>query len=328
MILKEHQLQETRGDRFQRAGDQAERQMAHYLQRAFGGSGEIHVFNNLRFERSQGDAAQIDHLVMHRGGMVIVESKSVSTAVRINEREEWSRRWEGQWHGMPSPVLQAERQADLLRCVLQDHCTELRRRSLFGLRQEDFGQWPIDTLVAISDQGLLEAKGQRPSVCKADQVPGRVQTLLGQETARGRGTPLNAEEFERLSRFLLMKHRDRPPRTNLGPAPSSPAPSSPAASSPAAPRPEARRQPPAPPAPQSQSAAAPACSKCRSTHWEIQYSQKYRNSYFRCRDCQASSPLRRICPACGKPARIRKQGAQFYAECGACGHSEQFFTNP
>ncbi|MFD1732160.1 nuclease-related domain-containing protein [Deinococcus malanensis] len=71
------------------------------MRRAYGSDPDVHVFHNLRFERGQ-EAAQIDHLVLHRSGAIIVESKSVTSAVRINEREEWARQWNGRWAGMPS----------------------------------------------------------------------------------------------------------------------------------------------------------------------------------------------------------------------------------
>ncbi|WP_309570034.1 hypothetical protein [Deinococcus sp.] len=56
MIAKEHHAAPTT-DRFQRAGDNAERQMAHYLRRVFAEPTEIHVFNNLCVEHG-GEVAQ------------------------------------------------------------------------------------------------------------------------------------------------------------------------------------------------------------------------------------------------------------------------------
>lgn len=47
----------------------------------------IYVFNDLRLEQEQ-DAAQIDHLILHRYGATIVESKSVTTRIQVNEQGE------------------------------------------------------------------------------------------------------------------------------------------------------------------------------------------------------------------------------------------------
>ena len=160
MIVKTHDAQPTQ-DKFQRAGDEAEKQMAHYLKRAFGDAPDVHVFHNLRFKHGS-EVAQIDHLIFHRAGMIIVESKSVTSAVRINEREEWTRQWNGDWKGMPSPILQARRQADLLRNFLQAHKEELRGKVLLGLKQATFAAFMIDVLVAISDQGVVQHQGALP----------------------------------------------------------------------------------------------------------------------------------------------------------------------
>ncbi|WP_261664346.1 nuclease-related domain-containing protein [Deinococcus sp. Marseille-Q6407] len=331
MIVKEHRPTPTR-DKFQRAGDEAEQQMAHYLQRAFGEDQAVHVFNNLRLQR-KGETAQLDHLILHRSGMIIVESKSVSTAVRINEREEWSRKWNGDWQGMPSPVLQAQRQAELLRQLLQDHAAQLRRKTLFGLLQGDFSSWQIDGLVAISDRGVLQTKGQRPSVCKADQVPERARGLIEQQAAQGRAAlTLNAEEFERVSRFLLMQHREK-----KLPAASAPAQRDERGKgAPGQMKDQARTVPHKRPTPAGakRAAAAPAsagawlptCSQCHSPHLKILFGHSY---YFKCQDCGANTPLpRRACRNCGEPTRTRKQGLRFYADCERCGSSEHFFTNP
>src|SRR5262245_46054915 len=111
-------------DPLARAGRHAEEQMAFYLRRAFGESADIFVFHGLRLIRS-GEVAQIDHLILNRYGFVIIESKSVTSRVTINEREEWTRWWDGRERGMASPVLQARRQADILRRLLEDHAPEL-----------------------------------------------------------------------------------------------------------------------------------------------------------------------------------------------------------
>ncbi|MDQ2732228.1 MAG: NERD domain-containing protein [Armatimonadota bacterium] len=82
----------TSEDPLLKAGRTAEEQMAFYLRRAFGDDPYILVFNSLRLE-ADGDAAQIDHLILHRHGMIIIESKSVTSRVQINNRGEWIR-----WH--------------------------------------------------------------------------------------------------------------------------------------------------------------------------------------------------------------------------------------
>ena len=119
--------------------------MAHYLHRRFANDRDVHVLHGLRLEdREQREqdgspgVCQIDHLIVHRWGMFIVESKSVTGEVRIRPDgsggDEWSRVYRGREKGMPSPIRQAERQGEFLRTILRRNRDELLGRMPLGLR--------------------------------------------------------------------------------------------------------------------------------------------------------------------------------------------------
>ena len=116
MIVKELDPLKS-NDKFEQAGHYAESQLAFYLKREFEYDLQIFVFNHLRLKKA-GDACQIDHLVLHPYGMIIIESKSVTTRVEVNELGEWKRWFNTAWQGMPSPVLQAQRQGKFLKDYL------------------------------------------------------------------------------------------------------------------------------------------------------------------------------------------------------------------
>ena len=61
-------------DKYAQAGFAAEKQMAFYLKRGFGEDPKVLVLNGLRIVQGN-DAAQIDHLLLHEYGMIIIESK-------------------------------------------------------------------------------------------------------------------------------------------------------------------------------------------------------------------------------------------------------------
>jgi hypothetical protein len=105
-------------DKFARAGRVAEERMAFYLRRYFGERPDVHVLNGVRLE-ADGDAAQVDHLVIHPQGMVIVESKSVHGKVQIKDDGQWIR-WYGdnKSKGIASPITQAKLQAGFFRSYL------------------------------------------------------------------------------------------------------------------------------------------------------------------------------------------------------------------
>ena len=88
MIAKPYEQKTTHSEPRQQAGAEAERQMAHYLNRTFSQDPDAHVLNGLRLEnreRPEQDGSpgkcQIDHLIVHRLGMFIIESKSVTEEV-------------------------------------------------------------------------------------------------------------------------------------------------------------------------------------------------------------------------------------------------------
>ncbi len=344
MIAKDHIASATT-DQFQRAGDEAERQMAFYLKRAFADDSQVHVFHNLRLEDG-GDAAQIDHLILHRSGAIIIESKSVTSSVRINEREEWAREWNGRWTGMPSPVLQARRQADFLRKMLRARREELLSKAVFGLLQRGFGMFVFDVVVAISDQGVVQHRGQLPEVRKSDQVVDRVRELIRQQIslasliskdprAKDWGMTLRPEEFTRTSAFLRASHRDREqtsqepviPATRTsnvavagrdGHAAASANPT-PSIGPYLAVGPVAEAKPPAALAPRF------CCQKCKGTQLEVMYG-KY-GYYFKCQSCEGNTRIELKCPKCDEKARTRKEKQQFFAECQPCGTSDLYYTN-
>jgi Nuclease-related domain len=379
MIVKEHVAAMTQ-DRLKRAGDDAERQMAFYLRRAFADDARLHIFHNLRLEAGseQGkeqskeqirqirtDAAQIDHLILHRSGAVIIESKSVTGAVRINERDEWTRQWNGHWTGMPSPVLQARRQADFLRGQLQARRENLLGRAMFGLVQKGFRAFVIDVVVAISDDGVIERRGQLPEVRKADQVVDRVRELIQEQTglahplskdprAKDWGVTLSPDEFVRVSAFLRSAHREPDRAVSAPQVPQRAGVQSRGiqlrgiqsavgrhTAPPTMPQVVAPNPDPAPsiyeaagPVVQARPADAPRpgathgfrCQACSGSDLEVTYG-KY-GYYFKCRGCESNTRIELSCPCCNGRARTRKSGLQFYAECAGCSSSRLYFVNP
>ncbi len=294
-----------------KAGQQAEHQMAHYLRRAFRDDPKVVVLNDLRIE-DRGEIAQIDHLVIHTYGMIIVESKSVTTKVAVNPQGEWARVFGGTKKGMASPILQAKRQGEILKNVLHAHREELVGKVLLGLKQRGFQKMSLDVLVAISDGGIIERKSHVHEVVKADQVPERIKTRA--EEYRRANSPLNMhhipdellalpfkpEELERIVAFLLAQHQGR----NEGAA----VPTSHAPKSPVTPRPEPV-----------EGVHAFVCRHCGGNNLAVMHGPY--GYYWKCRACEGNTPIQPRCSSCGKRERVRKDGPTLYAECGECGTS-------
>ena len=210
MISKERNPKEhVEGDLLSAAGAKAELKMAFYLRRGFAEADSIFVFNDVRLIDDAGDAAQIDHLVMYPGGFVLIDSKSVSGTVHINTCGEFCRSWQGEWHGMQSPVQQIRLQAEFLRKRLMTYSSSKTANTKERIKTS-FDKLPFDAVVAISDNGYIEREIETPNVMKADQVVDYVNRLM----AAARVKPatgdhrdvISAVELTTLARFLVTSH--------------------------------------------------------------------------------------------------------------------------
>jgi len=342
MVLKPYVDSEERDPR-RSAGRRAERQMAHYLDRHFGDATNVLLLHDLRIELG-GEVAQMDHLVVHSFGVAIVESKSVTTEVRINAAGEWERWWDRRWQGMRDPILQGERQGMLLKKLLTSRQAELLDKAVFGLLQGNFKNMALDVFAAISDQGRISRaeKGQAPRVLKADAVPNAIQDVIaGYRHATGTfsGTIREAREAPRVFKddeVLRIGHflRTRHVVVREGVAPSEPV--LPARVDTATRRPGAGRQrdaaptpagatpPPAPPDPPVAAADAGdgdvvlvVCRACGGSDLEARIGKL--GPYGRCRACGTNTPVRMRCAGCGESVRVERAPGGFAGVCGACG---------
>lgn len=216
MILKEKQLTNSQDYKI-RAGEDAEKQMAFYLQRSFAKKDNCFVLNDLRVIHND-DVAQIDHLIVTQFGLFIIESKSVHGKIIVNKHDEWSRTYNKEVAGMPSPVLQAEAQGRILKELLRTNADTLLGKLLFGKLQKGFKYCPIFVYVAISDTGIINREKDVPELFKADQITKSILTKL--DELKQRNSPLSLslsvaweitkEETQVVAEFLLSRHEPTP----------------------------------------------------------------------------------------------------------------------
>lgn len=152
MILKDKTLINSNSAKIQ-AGQKQELDVAFYLRRAFKDHSQVFVFNDVKFKH-KGETAQIDHLIAYTYGFILIESKSITGEVTINEHQEWSRSYRGQWQGMPSPIKQVELQLALLRSLVIDNAPHLLPKLLSKL-QQTFGGREWHSICAISSNAII-----------------------------------------------------------------------------------------------------------------------------------------------------------------------------
>ncbi len=324
MILKEIDKKENL-EKYQQYGHNAEKQMAFYLKRTFQDNNDIHVINDLRLEMNE-DVAQIDHLIMHRYGFIVIESKSVTSKISINDHGEWTRHYHKNTRGMPSPVNQAIRQTDFLKNFLMARSEYLLKKTL--IFQASISDFKFDVLVAISDSGIINrAKNTEINeVHKADQITENVGKIIAGYAGTNKKilslkvnyTFLDAT-MGKISDYLLRSHKpqiindkknndkdieviekkeDKSPVKQIT-------------------KNENKVIP--------EETEIKSCGKCGSKNTEIAYG-KY-GYYFKCKECNGNTSIKLKCKENSCKPRIRKAKLKFYKECSACGTSELYFEN-
>lgn len=101
-----------------RKGIQGEKAAAHYLDNYLASGKNSVLMHDLRFE-VDGEVAQIDHLLLTRAaGIMLFETKNFSGNLRISQHGEFSVYYGARGYGIPSPLEQSRRHANVLKKLL------------------------------------------------------------------------------------------------------------------------------------------------------------------------------------------------------------------
>jgi transcription elongation factor Elf1 len=155
MIIKEKDLQNVKSATAV-AGQKQEQNVAFFLRREFKDHPQVFVINDYKFSFND-ETAQIDHLIVYPYGLLLIESKSISGEVKVNELGEWTRSSNSKWFGMPSPIKQAELQQKLLKELLHHHRAEILGK-LLGFKQQSFSMRSWNVLCAVSSNSIIDRK--------------------------------------------------------------------------------------------------------------------------------------------------------------------------
>ncbi len=313
MILKEADKKEAI-NKFEKSGLKAEKQMAYYLKRAFQDKKDIFVINDLRLEMND-DIAQIDHLIIHRYGFLIIESKSVTSKISINEYGEWVRHYLKNTNGMPSPINQARRQADFLKNYLMAKSENLLKKSL--IFQASFTDFKFDILVAISDSGIINRpkNSDISEVHKADQITDEINSIISSYAGTNKNIltlkvnyNFSDTNMDKITRYLTQTHKPVKQVNKLEVKETKAVYST---------SPEKKKE--------TKELDHHSCSKCNSDNVEIVYGKF--GYYFKCHDCSGNTSIKLKCKEASCKPKLRKRKLTFFKECAECKSSEVFFTN-
>lgn len=333
-------------DKYAISGRKAEEQMAFYLKRFFASSPDVFVLNGIRLEHAD-DAAQMDHLVLHRYGVIVVESKSVAGKIQIKDDGQWIRWYGKESSGMPSPITQAKLQLRFMRDYL----------NLAVKPKGAFDRYAFDVQVAISDSGVIlwPTTGGFSEVCKADQVAERIENRIAElERLPDVPAPWTTEHLSKIADFLCSSHRPLNLRredkilekhkahvenriaaaqtimetvtqsafrmfssvlaqqgatqNNANEGSVSPVTIDVAVVAPSL----------------NKRLVGGVCKHCSSEDIAINFGHNY---YFHCNVCNKNSPLKSLCASCGEIEMPHKKGKEFFLECKPCNTNRLFHIN-
>ena len=342
MIIKEN-LNPVPLDKFEKAGYEAERKVAYYLKMTFGDDAKLLILHDLRVEFEDGITAQMDHLIIHEHGLIIVESKSVAGKLQVQDDGQWIR-WYSQKGGkdssigMENPIKQASRQGQTLKKVLLSGASnDVTRKAIQDL--------PVDVLVTFSttNGGVFIAKNRQlyPEVCPADVVDDHVNRIVFDRAINAKPQDFRLSESHRtkLAEHLVKIHQPykathlvhekpylklialgKPSKVEQKiseyiaiekPKPTSVLGVIAGALSSAFFTPNSNFK--------------HACRQCKSEKLEA-LSGRF-GYYFKCLNCKENTTIKTSCHICKNILKIRKDKKQFFAECSTCNTSELFHLN-
>lgn len=197
MILKE--LDPFRGSPTEVAARIEADKLAYYLRRYFRRSREVDVLNGVRV-LSGSSMAEVDHLLLHGRGMLVLLREPDQGSLKIDLEGQWFRRGGDNWAPIASPITHAYVQGLLLKSQMD------RRVSQRGF----FDQIELDVLIVLDDvcQMTWPSSGPLAEVCRRDDVYEHVEQRLLQCGSSTPGPPpLNESERRTLGEFLCAVHQ-------------------------------------------------------------------------------------------------------------------------
>ncbi len=290
MICKEKEKQISH-NKLINAGQEQELDVAFYLRREFKNDDAIFVFNDIKF-KFDGETAQIDHLIIHPYGFIIIESKSITGNIVVNEHGEWSRSYNDKWYGISSPIIQAKLQAKVLRELLSHHRTEILGKML-GIVQAGFGGRTWECVIAISSNAIINRKHipkiDSDIIVKSEFIPESIRKFINNHKKESNlfnpKPKFSPVELENICEFITKLQNQESKldikKENIHPI-------------------------------------ILSCSKCGKIDGLTPRKGQY-GYYVACSNCKGNTALKRPCPSCSsKSTSVHLSETKYLLNCGTC----------
>jgi Nuclease-related domain len=185
------------------------------LERSLADLPDLRVFNGLRLVQGH-HAFNLDHLILHRYGFILLENASMMLELNVNAMGEWVHIYCDAPLRIPSPLLQVERKLKRLHSVLEPHAPTLRRDN-----GQQFYFYPLKfhKLVVLADDVKLQSpRGMAlPDLVRVNQLPRKLQMVAAESRRKARATlgykakglELSETELYKISAFLRSQHEPK-----------------------------------------------------------------------------------------------------------------------
>jgi hypothetical protein len=302
-------------------GYKAEKENAYYLNFGFKESPRNIILHDIRIEH-EGKVAQIDHIIINRFGIEVLESKSFTGILTIKGDGSLNVAYENEIQTFPNPIEQNNRHTQILSNFLKAKIELPTNHKLFGI--------PISSTVLINPKTTISDDTLPKGFDRADSFTTHWDESVNKmgtiEVFKTLGGIMTMERVKEIANFLVKNHKPKsydfskkyPLVKKETPA-----------------KPNTQIQPMKmsikksvlenPSLIKNQDANTPLCSKCKSPNIEIVYG-KY-GYYFKCLFCNGNTAIKLTCSNSNCKPKLKKSRLNFYHTCESCGKNELFFVN-
>ncbi|WP_434637846.1 NERD domain-containing protein [Sulfurimonas sp. NW7] len=184
-------------------GYEAEKQNAYYIDFYLKDSKHIIVLHDLRIEYN-GESAQIDHMLITRFGIELIESKSFSGEVTINDDNSINVKYNNKIKSFPNPIEQSKRHAKLLGDFINNNFD-------IGKRIKVLGGFPIlSNAVLLNPNTYITNKTLPKKFYRADSYINtrrdEIDNISTLQAFKSASKMVTIEKAQELAKFLIAHH--------------------------------------------------------------------------------------------------------------------------
>ena len=288
-------------------GYKAEKDNAYYLDFSFKDSPNHILLHDIRIEHN-GQVAQIDHILISRLRIEVLESKSFKGILTIKGDGSLNVEYGKKVQTFPNPIEQNNRHEKIISEFLKENMELPSNLKLLGIA--------VNSTVLINPKTTVTNDTLPDGFTRADSFKTYrnegIDKMSVLNVFKGMGTAMNIDKAKEIADFLVKHHKPKsydyakkyPNRKEEEVTQKKEKPT----------ENELKKE-----------SKTLLCSKCQSENIEICYGRY--GYYFKCLKCDGNTAIKLTCSTSDCKPKLKKSKLNFYQVCDVCGMNELFFTN-